>query len=601
MASIRDKRPNLRSKDKDDDQFVPSVNNQKTSPPSSKDVSPPSAASPPPPLQFITLTERPASQKNDYSYTVRSHAMQAFLHEKKNTKGDKAKQNLGTAREHDPQTPKQLSGKFKLASWSRKPRSKKVKAQATREDTAESILVKEENTQNEAQPSNPIQTYGNALPISLSNTRTRELLYYCTTPPSIHPLHLTSCTDNTAFISNAFAINYDNTWKPFSITDAALLHATLCLVAQHEDLQRGTDESSENLFHKGEAMRLMNKRLLEQWHSLTDADITSVAIFVILESINGTFEAASAHRVGLLKMVRLRGGIFTFETNNIVLRVLAWSDIVFSTRFGFPTKFSSLSEGIPSPFQLPFPPDDPYTTIFQDPSPSTTSILQRLRYMSSTIDLPKISFEDKKSIVDALYDTEYTILTSPHLSQFQSPENFQPNQEFDSPPPMNIDTQNQTTHQLLTAAFHIASLLYLHLMLRELPNPALLHRRLLGHLITLVNSISIELSLSSLSPPIPLENIDPALHPQLSTETPRLNQEELDILLWVVFVSVAASSDRESRISFVMAMRGAEPDVLWSEMEDVGARLRGVAWRGSRCEHVLEEIWSEMKGGESWY
>lgn len=111
----------------------------------------PSANSSPPPLQFITLTERPGSNKNDYSYTVRSHAMQAFLHEKKNAKGDKEKQRLGSARPHDPQTSKQLSGKFKLDSWSRNPRSKKAKtaSQATRDSTSPPIVVKEEVFQSE--------------------------------------------------------------------------------------------------------------------------------------------------------------------------------------------------------------------------------------------------------------------------------------------------------------------------------------------------------------------------------------------------------------------------------------------------------------------
>jgi hypothetical protein len=89
--------------------------------------------------------------------------------------------------------------------------------------------------------------------------------------------------DNTGFIANAFAINYDDTWKPFSATDSALLHATLCLVAQHEDLVRGVEDSSENLFHKGEVMRLMNGRLLDETYKVTDADITSVALLVILE------------------------------------------------------------------------------------------------------------------------------------------------------------------------------------------------------------------------------------------------------------------------------------------------------------------------------
>jgi len=88
--------------------------------------------------------------------------------------------------------------------------------------------------------------------------------------------------DNTAFRINAFAVNFDETWKPFSITDSALLHATLCLVAQHEDLLAGR-ESEENLFHKGEVMRLMNGRLRESGREISDADVTTVAMLVVLE------------------------------------------------------------------------------------------------------------------------------------------------------------------------------------------------------------------------------------------------------------------------------------------------------------------------------
>jgi hypothetical protein len=40
--------------------------------------------------------------------------------------------------------------------------------------------------------------------------------------------------------------------------------------------------------------------------------------------MNGAFEAASAHRVGLLKMIRVRGGYGIFEQNALLIRVLAW-------------------------------------------------------------------------------------------------------------------------------------------------------------------------------------------------------------------------------------------------------------------------------------
>jgi len=134
----------------------------------------------------------------------------------------------------------------------------------------------------QASITNALQPYG-LLPISTNSSRTQQLLYHCKCHAPWRFSSHTFLADNTGFIVNAFAINFDDTWKPFSVTDSALLHATICLVAQHEDLLRGLDDSSENLYHKGEVMRLMNSRLLDHSYSITDADITSVALLVILE------------------------------------------------------------------------------------------------------------------------------------------------------------------------------------------------------------------------------------------------------------------------------------------------------------------------------
>jgi hypothetical protein len=96
--------------------------------------------------------------------------------------------------------------------------------------------------------------------------------------PANHPT-----LDNTGFTVNAFAVNYDDKWKPFSISDAALLHAILCLVAQHEDLLRGADDSSTSLYHKGQVMTLINQRLKDDPQNVTDASVTAIALLVILE------------------------------------------------------------------------------------------------------------------------------------------------------------------------------------------------------------------------------------------------------------------------------------------------------------------------------
>ncbi len=82
--------------------------------------------SPPPPLKFITITEEPESMKNEFSYTVRSHAMQSFIHERKNRKTKQAKPGLMQSSDSNiqVQSPHELSGRFKLSTWSRKSRKK---------------------------------------------------------------------------------------------------------------------------------------------------------------------------------------------------------------------------------------------------------------------------------------------------------------------------------------------------------------------------------------------------------------------------------------------------------------------------------------------
>lgn len=42
------------------------------------------------------------------------------------------------------------------------------------------------------------------------------------------------------------------------------------------------------------------------------------------QSIDGTCEAACAHLLGLVKMFTVRGGYWSFESQNVVIRVLAW-------------------------------------------------------------------------------------------------------------------------------------------------------------------------------------------------------------------------------------------------------------------------------------
>jgi hypothetical protein len=52
--------------------------------------------------------------------------MQSFIHSKNNPKAAKATAKEESAASEEAKSPGQLSGKFKLDSWSRKPRRRKV-------------------------------------------------------------------------------------------------------------------------------------------------------------------------------------------------------------------------------------------------------------------------------------------------------------------------------------------------------------------------------------------------------------------------------------------------------------------------------------------
>jgi hypothetical protein len=151
--------------------------------------------------------------------------------------------------------------------------------------------------------------------------------------------------------------------------------------------------------------------------------------------------------------------------------------------------------------------------------------------------------ETKKAISDTLYNFEYRILSFEH------------------------QTQHFSSH--LEHAFTIASLLYLQLVFRELPNSSKVHHRLLLTLLQILRSIS-------------------------------WIEGDRDVLLWIVFICAAASRDDMMRSEFVGIQRRLDPDVENQSLEMARERLRRVAWRESICGSILENIWWEA-AGEVWF
>ena len=80
---------------------------------------------------------------------------------------------------------------------------------------------------------------------------------------------------------NSVAVNPDGDFFSHARTDQALLHSLLYLVALHHDLKLGVTDSSESLYHGGEAFRMINQRLQDGIFS--DMTVAAVAMLVTKE------------------------------------------------------------------------------------------------------------------------------------------------------------------------------------------------------------------------------------------------------------------------------------------------------------------------------
>ncbi|KAL8790887.1 MAG: hypothetical protein Q9195_006159 [Heterodermia aff. obscurata] len=142
---------------------------------------------------------------------------------------------------------------------------------------------------------------------------------------------------HTSYWDNSLAVNPEGQWLSVAISDAAMLHATLCLVALHKDQMHGVPPTNPYFWHRGEAMRLILKNLADPAHAICDATLAAVAI--LSASDNSTHLPSitqTSHIQGLIKLVKLRGGIDGMTINRHIQRVVAWADILHAIAHNCP-------------------------------------------------------------------------------------------------------------------------------------------------------------------------------------------------------------------------------------------------------------------------
>lgn len=153
------------------------------------------------------------------------------------------------------------------------------------------------------------------LSVDLSESETLSLLQYY----------------HVSFIANSHACNPEGKWLSTALMDTAILHATLALVAIHWRDKVATDTSSLYFKHRGEAMKIIVRRLSMANHAISDATIGAVAL---LSSSDNHFEWSSEvqlqHSLGLARLIALRGGMKSLATNRQIQRVAGWADLLHS-------------------------------------------------------------------------------------------------------------------------------------------------------------------------------------------------------------------------------------------------------------------------------
>lgn len=172
-------------------------------------------------------------------------------------------------------------------------------------------------------------------------------------------------------------------------------------------------------------------------------------------------------------------------------------------------------------------------------------ILETLQQISiAKANAVKLSLAERKIVSQVIYLTNHRLLME------ISGVNFKKAAGFD-----------------LYQAFWVASTLYLHLMVREIPRRARVHYPLTEKLRILMNS-----------------NFTGQL----------FEGSALECAIWIVFLGAAAKPPEESGNYFVNLLALITEHLGIKEEDELKKRLREVVWIDEICDMYLSSVWAEM-------
>ncbi|KAF2728525.1 hypothetical protein EJ04DRAFT_569440 [Polyplosphaeria fusca] len=403
-------------------------------------------------LLFITtsLSNR-ATDKRRSSHAVRVHAAKAGkINKKQSVKSPSDVQTDKAAPQDFRVVKKEFTSRIKLQNWTRKSGRKKAIPDADQELSTENALF------NHAILNEP--TAVNPFPIKFLPGTNAILSFYM-----------------GRMRTNSVALNPDGDWFDFFCGHAVVLQAMLSNIGRIMCLSDGIPEDIDVFKHQAEAVRLINCGI-SKGRDMDIGVIMAVAVLVNQESMMNCLEAAEVHMQGLLRMVRLRGGLESITSKAVLQRIISWADFTFAASWGRPLLFprvQKFADGLEPSTRLQSQisqnslRNDQLAIIVSNRS--LIDILDRMDAICNAIPKLAISDTSRTLVGNSIYNAEYRLF------------------ELDPDRLTHASCSNEGSTDIsepLAAAAH----LFLHIIIRSVPVNATRHRRLFDLLSYLLNT-----------------------------------------------------------------------------------------------------------------
>jgi hypothetical protein len=113
-------------------------------------------------------------------------------------------------------------------------------------------------------------------------------------------------------------------WFWQACKDPAYFHAALSHYPGHLNLSQRKGDPHEALWHRMEAVHIINERLITSNLATSDGTIGAISCMINYEANNGSLDSVRTHAMGLERMVQLRGGMLNAGFSTNLHRLVCW-------------------------------------------------------------------------------------------------------------------------------------------------------------------------------------------------------------------------------------------------------------------------------------